>query len=267
MADFLIYLGKLIVLTLGTFIACGFAVRLCSYLFHRLVGSGSTLIFDVTSTVGTPIHELGHAFMCLIFGHTIQEVRLWIPPSNRNGVAGYVSHRYNKRNLWQSFGNLFIGLGPIFSGLVVVVLALYICLPNQWNDYLAQSRALIERNAPIKEIALGTLSLFRSIPDAFRENAWRTAIGLVVIFAVSMHIDLSAADIKSSAGAFPLYLALLLIVAIPTYLLGAAPSVSATLELLNMRLLSLFCVVMAFAALWVALALLLRVCKIVLRWF
>ena len=267
MADFLIYLGKLIVLTLGTFIACGFAVRLCSFLFHRLMGGGSTLIFDVTSTVGTPIHELGHAFMCLIFGHTIQEVRLWIPPSNRNGVAGYVSHRYNKRNLWQSFGNLFIGLGPIFSGLAVVILALYLCLPNQWNAYLASSRALIEQGATLNEIWLGALSLFQSIPNAFAENAWRTAIGLAIIFAVSMHIDLSAADIKSSAGAFPLYLGLLLIFAIPSYLAKSAPSVCATLELLNMRMLSLFCIVMAFAALWVALALLVRLCKIVIRWF
>ena len=267
MTDFLLYVGKLLLLTLGTVIGCGLAVRLCSWLFCRLSGRRSALIFDITSTIGTPIHELGHAIMCLIFGHKIQEVRLWIPPPHENGMAGYVSHQYNKRNLWQNLGNLFIGLGPILSGLAVVVLALYICFPTQWGDYLAQSRALIESNASAAEVSTSVLSLFQSIPAAFRANWWLSLIGLIVIFAVSMHIDLSPADIQNSAGAFPLYLILTVLIAIPTYLLKTSGSVVATLELFNLRMLSLFCVVIAFAVLWVLLALLIRLFKVVIGWF
>ena len=43
---------------------------------------------------------------------------------------GYVEHSYNPRNLWARLGNLFIGIGPIFSGLGVVVLLLWLCFPN-----------------------------------------------------------------------------------------------------------------------------------------
>ena len=147
MMDFLLYFLSLAALTLGTLTVCGLAVRLCSHLFSSLLGRGSGAVFDVTSVIGTPIHELGHAFMCLLFFHPIERIKLWTP-NPKNGVYGFVEHRYNRKNLWARLGNLPIAFGPIFSGLAVTVLMLYLCFPTLWNDYLVSSQALIPQGAP-----------------------------------------------------------------------------------------------------------------------
>ena len=138
------YTLEIIVLTLGVVIGCGFIVHLCSHLFVKLMGRKSMVFFNTTAAIGTPVHELGHAIMCLIFGHKITDMKLWIPRPE-NGVYGYVAHSYNQKNLWQKLGNLFIGLGPIFSGLGVVVLSLWLCFPTQWANYLATSNLLVDK--------------------------------------------------------------------------------------------------------------------------
>ena len=264
--DFLWYFGKLILLTLGTLIACGFAVRLCSKLFAYFSGSGSGTVFDVTAVIGTPIHELGHAVMCPLFGHKIGRVKLWSPRAE-NGVYGYVEHSYNRRNLWARLGNLFIGFGPIFSGLGVVVLMLWLCFPTQWSEYLNSSRVLLSGTPTAGQIVEAIFSLLRAIPRAIAADWVRGLLGLLVILPVSLHITLSWADVKGALSAFPIYLVLLFAVALVTDLVGVSTTVVSWLSLLNLRVLSLFGVVIAFAGVWVAVALLIRLVRIVIRWF
>ena len=264
--DFLWYMGRLILLTLGTVVVCGFAVRLCSRLFASLSGSGSGAVFDVTSIIGTPIHELGHAVMCPLFGHKIQKIKLWSPKAE-NGVYGYVEHSYNRRNLWARLGNLFIGVGPIFSGLGVVVLMLWLCFPTQWSDYLTASRTLLAEGTTVGERATGIFSLLCALPRAFARSWWRALLGLLVILPVSLHITLSWEDIKGSVSALPMYFLMLFVFALVTYCVGVSVSVTAGLWLFNLRVLSLFGVVIAFAAVWVVIALLIRFVRIAIRWF
>ena len=261
---FLRYFLELLALTLGTVVVCGFAVRLCSYLFSRLMGRGSDAIFDVTSIIGTPVHELGHALMCPIFAHRITAMKLW-SPRGEDGVYGYVEHSYNGRNLWARLGNLFIGLGPIFSGLGVIVLTLWLCFPTQWGDYLVATGNLAAKTTTASQIWHDLFSLLISIPSAFAENWWRALIGLCIILPVSLHVSLSWADVKGSLSAFPLYLVLLLLFALPTSLLGWSRTIVSALELFNLRLLSLFCLVVAFAAVWVLFALLVWLVRRILR--
>lgn len=264
--DFLWYYGKLIVLTLGTLIACGFAVRLCSKLFAYLSGSGSGTVFDVTAVIGTPIHELGHAVMCPLFGHRIGRVKLWSPRAE-NGVYGYVEHSYDRRNLWARLGNLFIGFGPIFSGLGVVVLMLWLCFPTQWSEYLASSRTLLSGTPTAGQIVEEVFSLLLAIPRAIAADWVRSLLGLLVILPVSLHITLSWADVKGALSAFPIYLVLFFVAALVTYFAKVSTTVVSWLSLLNLRVLSLFGVVIAFACVWVAVALLVRLVRIVIRWF
>ena len=40
----------------------------------------------------------------------------------RDGTLGYVEHAYNRRSLYQSVGNFFIGTGPIWFGSALVYL-------------------------------------------------------------------------------------------------------------------------------------------------
>ncbi len=264
--EFLYYFGRLILLTLGTVTVCGLGVRLCSRLFANLSGSGSGAVFDVTSIIGTPIHELGHAMMCPLFGHRITRIKLW-SPNAENGVYGFVEHSYNRRNPWAKFGNLPIGLGPIFSGLGVVVLMLWLCFPAQWSEYLSLSRTLLAEGTTVAEIAKGIFSLLCALPSAFADDWLRSLLGLLVILPVSLHITLSWEDVKGSVGAIPMYLLMMLVFALTTYLFGVGVRVTEGLWLFNLRLLSLFGVVLAFAAIWVVIALLIRLVRIVVRWF
>ena len=173
--NFMLYVGKLLLLTLGVFTVCGFAVRFCARAFSALTGSGSETVFDVTSVVGTPVHELGHAVMCLPFAHKITKIKLWSPKAT-NGVYGFVEHSYNRKNPWARLGCLFIGLGPILSGIGVVILTLLLCFPSAWQSYLAASRALAEL------IPDGELCETNIIPAALDKRV-APAVALAVIKA------------------------------------------------------------------------------------
>ena len=264
--EFIIYYLKLLALTLGVIFVCGFAVRFLAWAFSRLSGSSSGTFFDITSIIGTPVHELGHAIMCLLFGHKIVRMKLW-SPSHPNGVYGYVEHSYNRKNPWARLGSLFIGVGPIFSGLGVIILMLWLCFPNQWDAYLTSSKAAFTTDATMSQILSTVFSLFANIFRGFGENWWRSLIGLIVILPISLHITLSWQDVKSAAGALPLYLLLLLIFALPTMLLNVSASITSTLWLWNVRALALFCLVIAFSAIWVLLALLVKTIQLVARSF
>ena len=97
------------------------------------------------------------------------------------------------------------------------------------------------------------------------QNDRRALIGIVVILAVSQHVSLSWADIKGSAGAFPLYVLLALVFALVTQLIGIPQIILSGLQLFSLRLLSLFCLVAVFAAVWVVFALLLKGVKAIFR--
>lgn len=263
--SFLIYFAKLIGLTMGVIVLCGFAVRFFSRAFARLSGTGSGDIFDITSVIGTPVHELGHALMCLIFAHKITRIQL-LSPSHTDGVYGFVEHTYNRKNPWAQFGCLFIGVGPIFSGLGVTVLMLWLCFPDQWSAYLDTS-ALLSNSANVGEIVTGVLSLLWNMLTGFGNDWIRSIIGILVILPVSLHITLSWQDIKSSAGAIPLYLFMILVFGVATMATGVSGAVVDWLWLWNLRAMSLFCIVIAFSAVWVVLAILIRLVRVIISWF
>ena len=263
---FFIYIGQLCILTLGILIACGFTAWLAEISFLKLIGNGSGTAVYVSSIIGTPVHELGHACMCLLFGHKITKMKLLLPPNNSTGTLGFVEHSYSRKNLWAKLGNLFIGMGPIFSGLAVITLMLWLCFPDQWAAYINNTATLTQITG-VEEISRGILSLLLSIPSAFDQNWWRALIGIIVILSVSQHVTLSAADVKGSLSAFPLYLLIVLIFAIVTTILQVQTPIVNTLYLFNLRLLSLFAIVIAFSLAWVAIALFIRLVKSIARCF
>ncbi len=74
----------------------------------------------VTGWLGTPIHELSHAAMCLLFRHRIDEIQLF-DPDVREGRLGYVRHSYRKGNWFEEAGNVLIGTAPLIGGSVVLM--------------------------------------------------------------------------------------------------------------------------------------------------
>ncbi|MBR2722196.1 MAG: hypothetical protein IKB75_05390 [Clostridia bacterium] len=270
MGDFivglLLYYLKLLAMTLGPIVVCGLAVELLSRAFARLVGFGSGIVFGVTAAIGTPIHELGHAAMCLLFGHKIVDMKLWSPTA-QDGLYGYVQHSYNRKNVWARFGNLFIGVGPIFSGLGVVVLMLWLCFPTSWHAFLENSQALAATDIGFVSLLKGIFSLFLNLPAAFAEHWFVSTLGLIVILSVSLHITLSLLDIKGALSALPIYCGLFFVFALITFTARLNAPIEGWFWLLTVRLLSLFSVVIAFCLLWVLVGVIIRLFRSVFKAF
>lgn len=99
-----------------------------------------------TGWLGTPIHELSHAAMCVLFRHRIDEISLF-EPDQRSGRLGYVKHSWRKGNWFEELGNFFIGVAPLVGGCAALFLLMWIFYP----DALAEPKN-------IESIALGTRS-------------------------------------------------------------------------------------------------------------
>lgn len=159
----------------------------------------------ITAWLGTPIHEVGHALMCIIFRHRITKIKLLDVRSN-NGVLGYVEHSYNPGSVYQRIGNLFIGLGPIFSGIGFMIISMYLLLPNSFDivqGFLIQgaSSGKLDENLVTSMIAASVL-LFKSIfalSNISRISFW---IYLIIVVCISSHIALSKEDMKGARDGF-----------------------------------------------------------------
>lgn len=266
MLSFLFYYLQLVLLLPGTLLVCGFAVRLCAVAFGALTGTASGAVFDLTSVLGTPVHELGHAAMCPLFGHKITGMRLW-SPRHVDGRYGYVEHSYNKNNPWARLGSIFIGVGPLFSGLAVVVFALWLCFPSLWSDYLLHSEALVAAGSLDASLWTGVWELLAALPGAFLADPLRSLLGIALILSVSLHVSLSRQDVREARRSLPLFFLLLMVFALLSYAARLDGRVLSFLWLADLRMLSLFALVLTFALLWVALALLWRFLRVFITWF
>ena len=247
--------------TLGAVVVCGLCVSLFRRVFLSMMGGGfGRGVVLTTSILGTPVHELGHALMCLIFGHKITDMSLW-QPSSPDGRLGYVTHVYRPRNLYHILGNLFIGIGPIFSGLAVLTLALWLSFPETFADYMAEASSMASEGENFFTLfAEGLKMLPRIITELIHGEdvpLWGKILALVVILSVSQHISLSPEDIKGSLTAIPLYLAIILVLTLVCGLIGdvAMTAVTAALAVFSAYLTALFVIVLVSALIQLLVAL------------
>ncbi len=266
MDQYLIYVGQLLGLTLGVMVVCGLVAWAARKIFMYFVGDSAKVVLYASSVVGTPVHELGHALMCIPFAHRITDIKLLQFPKGRSRTLGYVEHSYNRKNPWAVFGDLFISFGPIFSGLGVMVLVLTLCFPSQWNAYLESSRAMVSSGASLQEMSTIVFSLLFSLFQGFEKDVARAVVGMLIILSVSQHITLSFADLKGCFKALLMYTGIVAIFAGVTMLLGMEGGIVSTLMQINLPLLSIFCVTIVFSLAWVVIGLLvylLRCVKII----
>ncbi len=200
-------------------VICGLIAGLSEKLFMKMTkGFGRGLVL-ATSIIGTPVHELGHAIMCLPFGHKIKKICLWNPHA-KNGVLGYVNHTYNKKNIWHRLGCLFISVGPIILGLLVVMLIMAFCFPQTFDEYYSSVLSMDRSISGFIELMMGSVNIFfLSISDSI-SPLWAKILGAVLIICVCMHINLSPADIKNSLGALPIYSLICLLISVAVFFIG-----------------------------------------------
>ena len=205
------YLSHLVYFVLAIAVL-GFAVSLINRLFYSLVG-GSRALCYATGVIGTPIHELSHAVMCLLFGHRITEMRLF-QIDEESGTLGYVNHSYNPRNFYQQLGNYFIGVAPLLGGSAVLFFAMRWLMPAtaaEVSDYLVQFSSLQASGgfsgdtflAMFRVMAETVRYLFLGLGSGF--TAW---IFFLLALCISLHMNLSGADIRGALPALPLVLIL-----------------------------------------------------------
>ncbi len=174
-------------MTIGAIVLFGFLIAMCNRIFYWNFGRYGRVACYITGAVGTPVHECSHALMCILFGHRITEMKLY-QIGDDEGILGYVSHSYNKRNVYQRLGNFFIGIAPIitsfggfFSNLGAVLKAFFIQAKSwQWWVFI---------------LIGGLLCLHMTLSGA----DIKSAIGsLIFIVAVSFVINLIIGFIKLS---------------------------------------------------------------------
>ncbi len=259
--EYVLFFLKALWFTLGAVVVCGLCVSLFRTLFVRMMGDGAGRgVVMATSILGTPVHELGHAAMCLIFGHKITDMSLW-QPTSYDGRLGYVTHAYHPRNIYHILGNLFIGIGPIFSGLGILTLAFWLGFPDTFSAYMSTASELASEGDGFFALLLEGLKMLpRMLEELIYGTAsplWGRILALVVILAVSQHISLSPEDIKGSLTAIPLYLGAILLLSVVCGLLGtdAMDTVSGGLARFSAYMTSLFLIVLVSAFLQLLIAL------------
>ncbi|MBI2436662.1 MAG: hypothetical protein HYV41_02900 [Candidatus Magasanikbacteria bacterium] len=174
---------------LGIFFVLGFIHASIQSLIHqnynRTLGWKGILW---TAWIGTPIHELGHAFFAKLFGHKINRIAIFVP-NEQTGNLGHVDHSYNPHSLYQKIGNFFIGSAPMIFGSIFLLTLLYYLVPNG-KEIFAPLKGTINFSNIFSSIWLLLKNLFA------HENvvAWNFWVFLYVSFAISSHMAPSKAD-------------------------------------------------------------------------
>lgn len=269
--EYALFLIRVLWYTLGAVVVCGLCVSLFRRVFLAMMGGGvGRGVVLTTSILGTPIHELGHALMCLLFGHTITDMSLW-RPSSPDGRLGYVTHAYRPRNLYHVLGNLFIGIGPIFSGLGVLTLAFLLGFPQTFSAYMASAASMAANGEGFFALFAEGLKMLPRIPEEWMGDGsrplWGKVIALLVIISVSQHISLSPEDIKGALKAIPLYLALLLLLTAICGALGdgTMSAVTGALAQFSAYLTALFVIVLVASLIQLLVALPVWVIRVLFR--
>ncbi|MCL2100595.1 MAG: hypothetical protein FWH22_02640 [Fibromonadales bacterium] len=184
----------------GMLFMVGFALHVISELrgkaLAQSVGPKADLFF--TGWIGTPVHEMGHAVFCFVFGHKITEIKFFSPSDD--GTLGYVKHEYNPKNSYQKIGNFFIGIAPMLFGSAVIYALLGILLPQCLPQKL---------NASIAETGF---ELFKNLFSKDNLGNWRFWAFIYLSLGIASHIKLSVPDFKGAVSGFSTLLCLIFLV-------------------------------------------------------
>ncbi len=212
---------------LGIFFVAGLILYLLARFTRNSFAEASAHKLDVflTGWLGTPVHELGHAFFCIVFFHRITAIKLY-QPNSMDGSMGYVMHSYNPNSYYQRIGNLFIGAGPVIFGAAVLYAVMYFLLPNQQPvaDIISSSGLRISNIMDVTSqwsaIYASAEAMIKQIfnPDNFSEiSFW---IFVYISLSIASHMELSPADLKGMMKGLITLVILLVLVNTVALLIG-----------------------------------------------
>ena len=198
----------------------GFIISLLNKWFYQMTNYNRAVLYG-TSFIGTPIHELSHALMCIVFMHKIEEIKLF-QVNDEDGVLGYVSHSYNKKNIWALIGNFFIGTAPILCGSLLLFFSMRWLMPGVYAEmtlYAEDLNVIMQGGVSFDTIYALFLIAFGFIECILASFSLTLEWFFFAIIAmcIALHMNLSTADIK---GALPSLPFIIIIIVLLNVILG-----------------------------------------------
>jgi hypothetical protein len=217
---------------IGIFLVPGLVLTLimnyASTLMQRraLATIGKSWFLGLFGWLGTVIHELGHAFFCLIFRHKITAMKLF-DPDPETGTLGYVEHTYDSSNIYQLAGNFFIGIGPILLGTALIYILLFLLLGlNPFNFVTNVDLAMPHiyswgiLTTTIQTFWSSSTGLISEIFSGNNLSTWQLYVFIYLAFAIGSSITLSPSDIKGTLKGLSVILILVFIFNLATVWAG-----------------------------------------------
>ena len=187
-----------IVATIGIFFVFG---SLLSYIqqktqeqYFRTIGWKGILW---SGWLGTPLHELSHAFFAWLFRHKIQKISLF-HPDEETGQLGSVNHSYEKWNVYQRIGNFFVGAAPLITGPIVLVILLYALIPNAQAIFLPLTHSFTSLSPLLAALTQTMQNLF----SLTHLQTWQFWLFLYLSFCVVVHMAPSKPDLRNMLNGF-----------------------------------------------------------------
>lgn len=199
--------SQIISLFAGVFVF-GLLIHFISHLTFNSLGKafGNAGIY-IVAWLGTPIHELGHAIFCIIFGHKITRIEFF-RPDPQTGTLGYVNHQWHKNNLWHILGNFFIGIGPVIVGSLALLGLFYLLIPNAsqaWQPIIAGASEIGSDSSIGSYLTIlkdSFLAFTRLVFTTSNLSSWQFWVFCYLAICVASNIRLSWSDIRNSLSGF-----------------------------------------------------------------
>lgn len=211
-----------ILLSVGSIVAAGFFIHACKQLFIRACGKYAPQIVNYSGIIGTPVHELSHAAMCLLFGHKIKKIKLF-GIDKRRGTLGYVQHSFNPHSIRQRIGNFFIGIAPVAVGSGVIMLLMRLLLPSVFGEVAALMRTAAEGTlslSALAQLAATTGGIFKAIFNPADFGNWKLWVFILISLTIAVHMELSTADIKGGLNGFLFFAGTFLLIDIALFFIN-----------------------------------------------
>ncbi len=191
----------------------GLLVHVLNNMTFRAVQSASLNIrgFELaTGWIGVPVHEIGHAVFCVLFGHKIHKLMLFDPAAPPGEPLGYFRNSYDPTDATHVVGDFFVRIGPLPFGSLVLVTVFRLLVPDSsglfekiWSlgDHKCIEAPLLyafglEAHS-LAEVVIRTAGILLS-PSSFRTPQFWLFLYLAI--CVSCYLRLSHADVEPLRG-------------------------------------------------------------------